>query len=116
MKPAPLRELGRFAIVGLSAVGTDFFVYFLASRSGAMSAWLAKTLSFLAGALVSFVFNRLFTFRARGSVHRHAAGFALLYLVTEELLTEAHETEDTPLLTATFFAGFLLILVLSFTA
>jgi ZIP family zinc transporter len=33
---------------------------------------------------------------------------ALLYLVTEELLTEAHETEDTPLLTATFFAGFLL--------
>lgn len=41
---------------------------------------------------------------------------ALLYLVTEELLTEAHETEDTPLLTATFFAGFLLILVLSFTA
>lgn len=41
---------------------------------------------------------------------------ALLYLVTEELLTEAHETEDTPLLTATFFVGFLLILVLSFNA
>lgn len=41
---------------------------------------------------------------------------ALLYLVTEELLTEAHETEDTPVLTATFFAGFLLILVLSFSA
>lgn len=82
MKPAPLRELGRFAIVGLSAVGTDFCVYFLASRSGAMAAWLAKTLSFIAGALVSFVFNRAFTFRARGAVHRHAAGFALLYLVT----------------------------------
>ena len=41
---------------------------------------------------------------------------ALLYLVTEELLTEAHETEDTPALTATFFAGFLLILILSFSA
>ena len=41
---------------------------------------------------------------------------ALLYLVTEELLTEAHETEDTPLLTAAFFVGFLLILVLSFSA
>lgn len=41
---------------------------------------------------------------------------ALLYLVTEELLTEAHETEDTPLLTATFFVGFLLVLVLSFNA
>lgn len=37
---------------------------------------------------------------------------ALLYLVTEELLAEAHETEDTPLITASFFIGFLVILVL----
>ncbi|KTD32586.1 hypothetical protein E3983_13240 [Legionella israelensis] len=37
---------------------------------------------------------------------------ALLYLVTEELLTEAHETEDTPYITASFFIGFLLILLL----
>ena len=36
---------------------------------------------------------------------------ALLYLVTEELLTEAHEAPDTPLITATFFAGFLLPLI-----
>lgn len=32
---------------------------------------------------------------------------ALLYLVTEELLTEAHEGPETPLLTATFFLGFI---------
>ena len=31
---------------------------------------------------------------------------ALLYLVTEELLTEAHEVKETPLITAAFFAGF----------
>jgi ZIP family zinc transporter len=37
---------------------------------------------------------------------------ALLYLVTEELLVEAHETRDTPLATATFFAGFLALLLL----
>ena len=37
---------------------------------------------------------------------------ALLYLVTEELLVEAHETEDTPIATATFFAGFLALLLL----
>jgi ZIP family zinc transporter len=37
---------------------------------------------------------------------------ALLYLVTEELLVEAHETADTPLITATFFLGFLIPLVL----
>lgn len=37
---------------------------------------------------------------------------ALLYLVTEELLTEAHETPDTPALTSMFFAGFLALLLL----
>lgn len=37
---------------------------------------------------------------------------ALLYLVTEELLAEAHETPDVPLVTALFFLGFLIFLVL----
>jgi ZIP family zinc transporter len=38
---------------------------------------------------------------------------ALLYLVTEELLLEAHDTPDTPLITATFFLGFLIPIVLA---
>lgn len=38
---------------------------------------------------------------------------ALLYLVTEELLVEAHETQDRPWVTAMFFAGFLLLLALA---
>lgn len=37
---------------------------------------------------------------------------ALLYLVTEELLREAHEEPETTLGTAMFFAGFLLFLVI----
>jgi ZIP family zinc transporter len=37
---------------------------------------------------------------------------ALLYLVTEELLVEAHETTETPLLTAAFFIGFIAFLTL----
>lgn len=37
---------------------------------------------------------------------------ALLFLVTEELLTEAHEVPETPFITASFFAGFLLFLIL----
>lgn len=36
---------------------------------------------------------------------------ALLYLVTEELLVEAHKTPDRPWVTALFFIGFLLLLV-----
>lgn len=38
---------------------------------------------------------------------------ALLYLVTEELLHEAHQLPDNAYITATFFVGFLLFLILS---
>lgn len=37
---------------------------------------------------------------------------ALLYLVTEELLVEAHEKPDTPLISAMFFVGFLALLLI----
>ncbi len=41
---------------------------------------------------------------------------ALLFLVTEELLVEAHEVQETPAITACFFAGFLVFLVLGMIA
>lgn len=41
---------------------------------------------------------------------------ALLFLVTEELLVEAHEVPETPLITASFFLGFLLFLILGMIA
>lgn len=37
---------------------------------------------------------------------------ALLYLVTEELLVEAHEKPDSPLISAMFFVGFLILLLI----
>lgn len=37
---------------------------------------------------------------------------ALLFLVTEELLEDAHEVKETPALTAMFFVGFLALMVL----
>ena len=37
---------------------------------------------------------------------------ALLYLVTEELLADAHETPDKPWVAAMFFMGFLLLIAL----
>ena len=37
---------------------------------------------------------------------------ALLYLVTEELLVEAHAKPDTPLISAMFFVGFLTLLLI----
>lgn len=41
---------------------------------------------------------------------------ALLYLVTEELLVEAHEVPETPITAATFFSGFLLLFVIEMLA
>ena len=41
---------------------------------------------------------------------------ALLYLVTEELLVEAHEVPETPLTTAMFFVGFLALLLIDMIA
>lgn len=41
---------------------------------------------------------------------------ALLFLVTEELLTEAHEEKETPFQTACFFGGFLLFLIIGMLA
>lgn len=41
---------------------------------------------------------------------------ALLYLVTEELLVEAHEVPETPWLTGAFFLGFLMFLELGMNA
>lgn len=41
---------------------------------------------------------------------------ALMYLVVEELLTEAHEVKETPLITASFFAGFVALYLLELLA
>lgn len=38
---------------------------------------------------------------------------ALLYLVTEELLVEAHEVRENTITTAMFFAGFLVLLLVA---
>lgn len=51
-----------------------------------------------------------------GGVYQAVLAFgiaALLYLVTEELLIEAHETPDEPVETTSFFLGFLAILLLT---
>ena len=54
----------------------------------------------------------------QGLPDNYLAGFfafaliALLYLVTEELLVEAHEVPETPWITAMFFVGFLLLLMI----
>jgi ZIP family zinc transporter len=44
------------------------------------------------------------------------AAASFLYLVTEELLKEAHEVREAPWMTALFFAGFIGLLLLDMVA
>lgn len=78
----------------------------LGAVAGTVAVGLLLPLGALAGAPISklprFWLDAAFAF---GLV-------ALLYLVTEELLVEAHEQPDTPWATAAFFVGFLALLVL----
>lgn len=69
------------------------------------------SLGFVAGAGIgTILLSRLSTHWLAGVLAFGAA--ALLFLVTEELLTEAHEEKETPALSAMFFVGFLTFLIL----
>lgn len=60
---------------------------------------------FLSG-LTGFAFDAVLSFGAA----------ALLYLVTEELLVEAHESKETPLSVAMFFVGFVILFLVEMLA
>jgi len=70
-------ELSRFLFVGSSTVLIDFVVYrsllFLIPSS------LAKTISFLCGAVYAYQFNRLWTFQAGRSTLPQVLKFGLVY-------------------------------------
>lgn len=82
-----------------------------------------RRVAFISGIALLFTLSAVLGLTLLGHLPPHVlAGVlsfgtaALLFLVVEELLVEAHEEPETPLLTATFFAGFLLILILGMYA
>ncbi|SDY67263.1 ZIP family metal transporter [Hymenobacter psychrophilus] len=84
-------------------------------RSRAVGIVAGLSLLLLAGAGVGLTVLQ----GATGAVLEIVLSFglaALLFLVTEELLTEAHEGPETPLMTLAFFVGFLLFLLLGMVA
>jgi len=76
-------QLGRFLVVGLSAVGVDFLVYFaITGFVPFVATSIAKAASFIAGAVLAFALNRGFVFRSGGEAKRQLAPFAMLYLMS----------------------------------
>lgn len=72
--------VGRFAVVGVLAVLTDFCVYQLLLWAGLGTA-AAKASSFVAGAVLAYVLNRSWTFQAKGGA-AVVSRFFLLYGAT----------------------------------
>lgn len=82
----------------------------LAWIRGILTAILLSLLIPLGTALGAFVMSKI---APMYMVEWIAFGVAaLLFLVTEELLKEAHQRKDTPWITAIFFLGFLIILII----
>jgi ZIP family zinc transporter len=94
--------LGVVVASRLEALGGKAMASVLSTTGLVLLMPLGSVLAFGANELPAGVVTGLFAF---GLV-------ALLYLVTEELLVEAHEVPDRPWITALFFVGFLALLVL----
>jgi len=86
-------QLMRFVFVGGLAVGVDFMVYFgLLFLLSGISTPLAKAISYICGATVSFVGHRSFVFAAHDRQARHQVlPFIILYgssLIANNLINQ----------------------------
>jgi len=102
-------ETGTILALGLSV---ELLFLGLALASEATAGWRIVIISGALGATV-LTFSLIGNILLSGASHALIGGAlafsaaALLYLVTEELLIEAHEVEDQPISTLVLFGGFL---------
>ena len=76
------KELKRFLIAGLTAVGTDFITYYIILNFLHRDIDIAKTLSFILGTVVAFVVNKYWTFERHEKSYKQIFQFIILYSTT----------------------------------
>jgi len=76
------KELRRFLIAGLTAVGTDFITYYIILNFLHRDINTAKTLSFILGTVVAFVVNKYWTFERYEKSYKQIFQFTILYSTT----------------------------------
>ena len=76
------KELRRFLIAGLTAVGTDFITYYIILNFLHRDIDIAKTLSFILGTVVAFVVNKYWTFERYEKSYKQIFQFTILYSTT----------------------------------
>lgn len=74
------KELKRFLVAGLSAVGTDLGIYYLLLNF--LESYIAKGISFLAGTIVAFIINKYWTFEKKEKSYIEMIRFSILYSLT----------------------------------
>lgn len=93
------RQVLRFAVIGVGANAVLYFGYLLLTSQG-LGHKVAMTLTYCAGVLCTFVFNRRWTFAHHGSTGqaliRFAAVYGLAYVFQLAALTAAVDVLDVP--------------------
>lgn len=74
------KELLRFLVAGLSAVGTDLVIYYLMLNF--FSTEVSKAISFLFGTIVAYVINKYWTFEKYKKSYNEIIKFVILYSIT----------------------------------
>ena len=74
------KELKRFLVAGVSAVGTGLVTYYILLNF--LSHDVAKAMSFLLGTVVAFIINKYWTFEKHEKSYKEMMKFGILYSLT----------------------------------
>lgn len=77
LKKFDIKELLKFCVAGGSAVVVDFIVYMLLKQFIDVS--IAKAVSFVSGAIVGFIINKLWTFESKQFKSSEVIKYIILY-------------------------------------
>lgn len=74
------KELKRFLVAGISAVGTDLVTYYILLNY--LDTDISKGISFLLGTIVAFIINKYWTFEKKEKSYQEIMQFVILYTAT----------------------------------
>ena len=109
------RELNKFFVTGLSAVGTDMLIYYLLLNI--LSYEISKGISFFIGSVVAFILNKYWTFKKPKKSYKEMIQFGVLYSITLGLnvITNKIMLDYTSLVLISFLVATGVSTILNFT-
>lgn len=108
------KEIKRFLVAGLSAVGIDLISYY--TLLGFLQNDIAKTISFFLGTLVAYTINKYWTFEKYEKSYKEVFQFGALYSLTlfANVLTNHYVLDFTGIILLSFLCATGLSTVLNF--